>query len=370
MLKTLLIILFSFINLLYSDEILENNIYYFLPGPNLVSFNILPENTDIEEIFSSIEDNLVSIISEGQICHQIDNEWVGTLDNLGHEEGYWVVASDITLIDIEGYIEPPDIYFLDSGSNLISYPFSISQTITDALPFYMNQNLIAIIGENTAALFHNNQIYGSLTHFYPNKGYWFITTNPIPFEYNIPEEQSVIAGYNSTNDEDIFNNYNQSTMQSVFFVNQAFYNGNILNYNDNISVLCDNTIVGGRTWNGQMTDIIAMGYDGYGFTEGYCEQTQTITMQIENDEISSEMHIIGNQEWSNNNISIVSISNFQLGDINFDDNINVTDIIMLIEHIISSSIIDNDHQLLLSDINSDGNINVSDIVFIVDLIIE
>ena len=43
---------------------------------------------------------------------------------------------------------------------------------------------------------------------------------------------------------------------------------------------------------------------------------------------------------------------------------------MLIEHIISSSIIDNDHQLLLSDINSDGNINVSDIVFIVDLIIE
>ena len=234
MLKTLLIILFSFINLLYSDEILENNIYYFLPGPNLVSFNILPENTDIEEIFSSIEDNLVSIISEGQICHQIDNEWVGTLDNLGHEEGYWVVASDITLIDIEGYIEPPDIYFLDSGSNLISYPFSISQTITDALPFYMNQNLIAIIGENTAALFHNNQIYGSLTHFYPNKGYWFITTNPIPFEYNIPEEQSVIAGYNSTNDEDIFNNYNQSTMQSVFFVNQAFYNGNILNYNDNI----------------------------------------------------------------------------------------------------------------------------------------
>ena len=180
----------------------------------------------------------------------------------------------------------------------------------------------------------------------------------------------LLKEYIHTKEIDIFNNYNQSTMQSVFFVNQAFYNGNILNYNDNISVLCDDTIVGGRTWNGQMTDIIAMGYDGYEFTEGYCEQTQTITMQIENDDISSEMYIIGNQEWSNNNISIVSISNFQLGDINFDDNINVTDIIMLIEHIISSSIIDNDHQLLLSDINSDGNINVSDIVFIVDLIIE
>ena len=127
------------------------------------------------------------------------------------------------------------------------------------------------------------------------------------------------------------------------------------------------------TWNycgSGVCDVPVMGADGYEFTEGYCEQTQTITMQIENDEISSEMHIIGNQEWSNNNISIVSISNFQLGDINFDDNINVTDIIMLIEHIISSSIIDNDHQLLLSDINSDGNINVSDIVFIVDLIIE
>ena len=82
------------------------------------------------------------------------------------------------------------------------------------------------------------------------------------------------------------------------------------------------------------------------------------------------MHIIGNTQWNNNNISIISVSNFQLGDINLDNNINITDIIIAIDHIIDNNPITNPHQLLLSDVNYDGNINITDIVFILDLIIE
>ena len=82
------------------------------------------------------------------------------------------------------------------------------------------------------------------------------------------------------------------------------------------------------------------------------------------------MHIIGNSEWVSNNISIISISNIELGDINLNGTINVTDIIILIDHIIDNNLITNAHQLFLSDINTDGNINITDIVFILDSIIE
>ena len=65
------IILVSFISICLSDDILENNVYYLEPGPNLVSFNVLPENTSVEDIFSSIQDNLVSIISDINLSFKI-----------------------------------------------------------------------------------------------------------------------------------------------------------------------------------------------------------------------------------------------------------------------------------------------------------
>jgi len=82
------------------------------------------------------------------------------------------------------------------------------------------------------------------------------------------------------------------------------------------------------------------------------------------------MYILGDAQWENNAISIISISNFQLGDINFSSTINVTDIIIIIEHITQNNLIINDHKLLLADINSDNSINITDIVLVIDLIIE
>ena len=209
----------------------------------------------------------------------------------------------------------------------------------------MLNNLIAVIGENEAALFYNNQIYGSLTEFQPNQGYWFITNEPIPFEYNEP-----IQNQSNTNvvieDDEIIYQYNQSTQQSIFFIEEAYFNGEALNNNHTISASCNNEIVGGKIWDGEMMDMIIMGNDGYTYSDNYCEENQTVSIQISNENITSDMYIIGNHQWINNNISIIALSNYQLGDINFDNNINVTDIIIEIEHIIDTNIILNNHQLL------------------------
>ena len=51
----LYILLFFHASILLADDATGNNVYYFTPGPNLVSFNILPENTNIDNVFSNIE---------------------------------------------------------------------------------------------------------------------------------------------------------------------------------------------------------------------------------------------------------------------------------------------------------------------------
>ena len=50
--------------------------------------------------------------------------------------------------------------------------------------------------------------------------------------------------------------------------------------------------------------------------------------------------------------------------------INVSDIILLIEHIVSINTFNNSQKILLADANQDGIINVADVVFNVNIIFE
>ena len=59
------------------------------------------------------------------------------------------------------------------------------------------------------------------------------------------------------------------------------------------------------------------------------------------------------------------IFDFIIGDFNNDDFIDVLDIIILVEHILSSATIELDG----ADINNDGSINIIDIVLLVELIL-
>lgn len=370
-------IILILMNLILADDVVDNKIYYFPSGASLVSFNTLPDDATINNIFSPIEDKIIAIITSGEISYNgsdanANNSWVGNLTELNNNSGYWVITSDATLINIEGMTNQSNGYYLLPGSNLISYPFENTQTLEEALPFYIYDNLSAIIGQDEAALINNNQVFGSLTHFEPNKGYWFLTTGILPFAYNNPiEGNSSWHGNNiNTLEEEANNSYSQSTLQSVFFIEKAFYNGMEITNNDKLVVNCNNTIVGEKNWFGEMTDLIAMGNDGFGTTENYCEELQNISISINKDDTLEDMHIVGNSEWESNNISIISISNIELGDINLNGTINVTDIVIMIDHIIDNNLITNSHQLFLSDINTDGNINITDIVFILDSIIE
>ena len=69
-------------------------------------------------------------------------------------------------------------------------------------------------------------------------------------------------------------------------------------------------------------------------------------------------------------ISVASYSRIKsyIKDANIDS--NVTDIIIIIDHITQNNLIINNHELLLADIDSDDSINITDIILMIDSIIE
>ena len=62
---------------------------------------------------------------------------------------------------------------------------------------------------------------------------------------------------------------------------------------------------------------------------------------------------------------IKSTSNYLVGDLNYDYSIDILDIIILVNHILSPSSIELDG----ADINNDGEVNILDIIALVNIIL-
>jgi len=373
-----------FIISLFSVLKAENDYYYFYnlnAGANLLSFPLETENNEIELFFNDdnpdlisnydIPSSLISVISEGEIslCQTgIGGSYVcvGSLDEISADKGYWIILEEPLSFLYNGDTIINESYFLHPGSNLISFPYSTEQSIYDILPISTQDALTAIIGQNESLLIYNDQFYGSLSIFKPGKGYWFIANDYSIFQYLSPIEN------NSTNFESKVFDYedeaiNQSILQSIYFVESIFISGNENLEELSLNIYCDDTIVGQKNWENKFSDLIAMGNDGYEWTTGYCDVNQLVKIKNNSNE---ELYVIrGDNEWVPNNYSIVTLSNANLGDLNFDQTINIGDIVIMIEHITEINIIDNLHKSLLADINLDEIINITDIIINIEHIL-
>ena len=359
----------------------ENNDYFFFynlnAGANLLSFPLLNDNNDIEIFFDNantnlisnfnIPENLISVISEGQISLFNEDNWVGSLDEISSNKGYWLILDEPISFLYNGSVIDYEFYSLHPGSNLISYPFNTEQSIYDVLPFASQDMFSAIIGQNESLLVHENQFYGSLSTFKPGHGYWFIAHDYSFFNYLNPVNNNNSSNTYNTLDTEI-SNINQSVLQSIYFIESIYVNGIENTEEKLLTVSCGDNIAGQKNWQGKFSDLIAMGNDGYDWTANYCEVNESI--KIKDDSLSELYFIKGSDKWIPNNYSIITLSNADLGDINFDQTKNIGDIIIMIEHITDINPIDNEHAILLSDINSDQIINISDIIINIEDILE
>ena len=369
----ILIALFSLLKTENSDIYL----YYSLnQGANLLSFPLIIDNSNIDEFFADsnpnlisndgIQDNIISIISEGEIGININQDWAGSLDQISTQKGYWLMLDEpMNFLYVSDNLDE-NLFFLHPGSNLISFPYNNEISLNDALPIYTQDILDAIIGENESLLIYENNYYGSLSTFKPGNGYWFIANDYGIFQYdNVP--QSSLENHSSHSPNNRNSVFNQSMLQSIYFTKSIYLSGNENIDELFLNIYCDDILVGQKNWISEFTDLIAMGNDGYEWTLGYCEIGEPIS--IRNDSEEQFFIIEGSNEWLPNNYSLITLSDSDFGDLNFSQFINIADIIIMVEHIIGTNLFNNIHQSLLADINQDEMVNIADIMINIEIIL-
>ena len=158
-----------------------------LPGSNLISFWELPVDNSIGNVLESCG-SIQGVIGEGVASSKIGNEeWVGSIDHIDCNSGYWILSEGECEINFQGE-QCENYYELNEGSNLISYPFNSSLSISESLPGYVEEYFSSIIGEGVAAT--QITLYnwvGSLQNFRGGDGYWVNVNQPISFNFVAPD---------------------------------------------------------------------------------------------------------------------------------------------------------------------------------------
>ena len=113
-------------------------------------------------------------------------------------------------------------FSINTGNNLLSYPFKVGQTFEDAIPQQYLDSFSAIAGDGNSKQYIDGHWYGSLNVFNPNGKYWFSTNNSFEFSFNEPDDNTI-----SYTDSDFRDNtpelftFNQSLYQAFYFIKDA-----------------------------------------------------------------------------------------------------------------------------------------------------
>tara|TARA_Y100000768_G_C23651894_1_gene529005 strand:- start:97 stop:612 length:516 start_codon:yes stop_codon:yes gene_type:complete len=153
----------------------------------------LPSDNWIGTVMESLDGNVTGVIAQGLAASPNPTlGWIGSLNSIENPQGYWVVVSSPDTITINtseypGSVNP--IYYLGAGANLISFPYEGPFQISDVIPDEVEPYIDRIVAEGQAATQNPNLGWvGSLNSLEGSRGYWFITTEPIEFQFINPSE--------------------------------------------------------------------------------------------------------------------------------------------------------------------------------------
>jgi hypothetical protein len=280
-------------------------------GNNLVSFHAMPDNSSLSGVFDGVD--LMGVIGEGSAAASIDGTWYGSLDAVDAASGYWVQSNADGAVDVCGHPSDDVEYTLHDANNLLSYAYADSQSIGDALPDAVEDEVFAIVGEGVASINLGGMWAGSLNSFDAGSGYWFARqagASDITFQYNAPGagDARLLSNALPVVPEEYV--YTQSTSQGFYFVENVMIDGEPMNENNWIVAYNDDVIVGARMWNGEYTDIPAMGYDGSTETAGYMEAGLVPTFKMLDAEGSLiDLYVDGSiVDWKENGVDVITLT--------------------------------------------------------------
>ena len=109
-----------------------------------------------------------------------------------------------------------------------------------------------------------------------------MATGDFSFSFNGVEEGLTRTDFIKPQDVPVLFSYSQSENQAFYFVKDATINGEKLDNNDLIIAYNGDEVIGSRYWNGEYTDVPAMGIDSdlIEFTEGYAVEGDKITFKV------------------------------------------------------------------------------------------
>jgi len=160
----------------------------------------------------------------------------------------------------------------------------------------------------------NGNWLGSLNSLEGGEGYWLVADTNFTFEYNIPDGISLAKG-NLVPEVPKDFSYNQSIAQSFYFVEDIHLSQSNIEHGDWIVAYNEETIVGARMWDGEYTDIPAMGFDITDEnTLGYCENGDIPTFKLYKSKTNEVIDLVSNHipKWENNRVVIIELSGLQL----------------------------------------------------------
>jgi len=228
-------------------------------GANLISFNVLPEDNSITNVLASIEGVANGVIGEGVAANYNGSEWMGSLQEISSDKGYWMKMNDADALLLAGMPTERDmVYSLHSGANLISYPFRYETVLAEAIPMDAQASINGIIGEGVAANNQDGEWVGSLNGLEGSYGYWFIVEEAMEITFNGCDEQECASlsrkSQNLSTVPEGFD-YSQSTQQAFYFL-ESIEN---IEVGDWILSFNGDEVIGARQWMGDIIDVPAMG---------------------------------------------------------------------------------------------------------------
>ena len=285
--------------------------YNVSEGSNLISFYGVPADNSVSNVLEPANDFAVGLIGEGVAASQIaPGLWVGSLLNIELTDGYWLLVGgeDNAQYEFEVTAPPPDIttmYHIQEGANLISYIGSDGMAITNAFPDEIEFNITGLIGAGVAASQIAPEFWvGSLAYLEQRKGYWLLSEDTFDYSWELDNNFTKLDYLESNMFEPEIFNFNQSTKQAFYFVENLNISETIVSDGDWLLSYCNNILVGSREWNGTYTDIPVMGNDGNLKTQGYCEEGSIPSFKFYDLSMNKFYELDAElvPEWENNNI--------------------------------------------------------------------
>ncbi|SVD11852.1 uncharacterized protein METZ01_LOCUS364706, partial [marine metagenome] len=202
------------------------------------------------------------------------------------------------------------VYNMHYGNNLISYPFQTDQLLDDALGDAA-ASVYALSGEGMAAMNTENGWVGSLIAFEGGHGYWLFTSAGFVFTFNgIESSLAKIAQQPAIRPVPEVHSFEQSSRQAFYFIESATIQGQLLDDEDIIIAYNGDVVVGARYWNGEYTDVPAMGMDGYVDAHGYCVAGDKVTFKVLDNSSNELIHMQADSEtiWQDIAVSVINLT--------------------------------------------------------------